>query len=291
MKIALFTGGLTEERPVSIASATNVNKLLDFADTETFVMPEDLEKFVATHKSFDFAIPIIHGKGGEDGVIQGLFESLSIPYLFSGVQASSIAIDKKRTKQIAKALGYTVTKESSVENSSFPLFAKPRFGGSSVASGLCKSQADLDNLKKLCSDPFILEQPLKGREFTVGVIEQNGKTIALPVIEIITPENSFFDFEHKYDPNNLAGEICPAQIPIELNSALQAEALAIHTEIGARHISRSDFIVTNTNEIFFLEINTIPGMTNTSLIPKMVAAAGLNLRDLLKQWANEALSN
>ncbi len=286
MKIVIFTGGSTGERPVSIASAKNVAGLLDFAEVQVFSMPEDLEKFLASFKHFDLAIPIIHGKGGEDGTIQGLLSTLGLKYLFSGVQAQAIGIDKKRTKQIAALLGHTVPREIHANHLEFPFFAKPRFGGSSVTSGLCKNQQDFNNLINQTSEEFILEEPISGKEFTVGVIESGGKTIALPVIEIITPENTFFDFEKKYDPANLAQEICPAQIETELSDRLQNIALSVHKELGVRHISRSDFIVNAQGQPYFLEINTIPGMTNTSLIPKMLAAQGLKLEDLLKEWAN-----
>lgn len=279
MKIAIITGGESGERDISIRSAENIKSGIDFTETETFVFPEDQDKFLSTHKDFDIAIPMIHGVGGEDGALQNFLDGIGMPYIFSGPEAHAIGIDKKRTKELAETIGIDTAKETNT----FPLFAKPRFGGSSVASGLCNDQSELD---KLVSDnpgtEFITEELIRGREFTVGIIESDGKMIALPVIEII-PKGEFFDFENKYDPAKLASEICPADIGEDLAMEFKRQALLVHEKIGAKHISRSDFMMTHEGKIFFLEINTIPGMTKTSLIPKMLQTAGLNLRDWLKE--------
>ena len=279
MKIAIITGGESGERDISIRSAENIKSGIDFTETETFVFPEDQDKFLSTHKDFDIAIPMIHGVGGEDGALQNFLDGIGMPYIFSGPEAHAIGIDKKRTKELAETIGIDTAKEINT----FPLFAKPRFGGSSVASGLCNDQLELD---KLVSDnpgtEFITEELIRGREFTVGIIESDGKMIALPVIEII-PKGEFFDFENKYDPAKLASEICPADIGEDLAMEFKRQALLVHEKIGAKHISRSDFMMTHEGKIFFLEINTIPGMTKTSLIPKMLQTAGLNLRDWLKE--------
>lgn len=282
MKIAIITGGETGEREVSIKSAQNVANLIDFAETETFIFPEEQDLFLSSAKSFNVAIPMIHGAGGEDGAIQSILESLNIHYIFSGIKTHKIGIDKTKTKEVVHAIGLTSPKETS----DFPAFVKPRFGGSSVASKLCVSQEEFNNLLNENPDiELIREEPIKGREFTVGIVEQNGKTFPLPVIEII-PKGAFFDFENKYNPEKLANEVCPAEIPEDLAKELQRQALAVHILLKARHLSRSDFIVTPDNNIYFLEINTIPGMTNTSLIPKMLKQEGLSLKELLKDWCS-----
>lgn len=280
MKIAIITGGETGERDVSIKSTQNVANLIDFVQTETFVFPEEKERFLASVADFKVVIPMIHGAGGEDGTLQNLLESLDIPYIFSGIETHKTGIDKTKTKEIVSAIGIASPKETT----DFPAFVKPRFGGSSVASKLCASQEELNNLIKENPDIELLkEEPIKGREFTVGVVEQNGKTFPLPVIEII-PKGAFFDFENKYNPEKLATEVCPANIQEDLSKELQSQALAVHTLLKAKHISRSDFIVTQDSNIYFLEINTIPGMTDTSLIPKMLKQKGLSLKKLLREW-------
>ncbi len=283
MKIAIITGGETGEREVSIRSANNLCKLIDFAETTLFTFPEDTDTFIKYSKDFDAAIPIIHGLGGEDGSLQGLFRHLKVPFLFSDISTHAIAIDKTFTKDIAQTIGIL----SPIETTSFPLFAKPRHGGSSVASKLCASKEELDALLASSKGTdFLTEEPIKGREFTVGVIENGNETITLPVVEII-PKGQFFDFENKYNPEKLATEVCPAEIDISLTNELQRQALLIHKHLKAKHLSRSDFIVTADNKIYFLEINTIPGMTDTSIIPKMVSTANLSLKDIVKGWILE----
>ncbi len=281
MKIAVITGGETGERDVSIRSAKNVVSEIDFAEIETFIFPEDTEKFIGLHENFNLVIPLIHGRGGEDGELQTFLKSLNIPFIFSSAETHEICIDKKRTKEKVDEINIISPKDASGQ---FPLFAKPRFGGSSIASKLCKTKEEFEKLQKENPEiEFITEEPISGREFTVGVIEYRKETLTLPVIEII-PKSGFFDFESKYDPEKLAQEVCPAQIPISLSSELQKQALDVHKYLNVKHISRSDFIVTPENKIYFLEINTIPGMTNTSLIPKMLKEVKIELKDLLKEW-------
>ncbi len=134
---------------------------------------------------------------------------------------------------------------------------------------------------------MLVEKLIEGREFTMTAIDDGGKSQALPIVEIIT-KHELFDFESKYDPE-LAQEICPAQIDLDLTKRLQAMALDAHRLIGARHLSRTDVIVDGKNEIYFLEINTIPGLTNTSLVPKALDAAGIELGDLLVEWIKESI--
>lgn len=280
MRIAIITGGETGEREISIRSALNIAHIIDFAETKTYIFPEDKQTFVASATDFAIAIPVIHGIGGEDGTLQKMLESMSLPYIFSGVQTHQIGIDKTETKKRVATIGIT----SPQETLEFPAFVKPRFGGSSVASKLCHSHGELTVLlQQHPTIEFVQESPIKGREFTVGVVEHNNETFALPVVEII-PKGAFFDFENKYNPKKLATEICPATIPEDLTKELQRQALAVHTLFEARHLSRSDFIVTSDNTIYFLEINTIPGMTDTSLIPKMLKQQEFSLKELLKEW-------
>jgi D-alanine-D-alanine ligase len=290
MKIAILTGGTSAERQVSISSADNIRKFLDFAETEIFVLPEDLEDYLNQREDFQITIPMIHGKGGEDGEIQKLLEKLGVPYLFSNVKAHATAIDKKITKEIAEKLGYPVSPGILASKPRFPFFAKPRFGGSSTTAGICQTPEDFSYLLEQTSEEFLLEELLKGREFTVGVIEKNGKLVALPIIEIVLGPNTFFDFEKKYSPRKLAKEICPAKIDEKIAEQMRAAAIGMHKAIGAAHMTRSDFIVTKDNIPYFLEINTIPGMTATSLIPKMLRAAGMDMKELFKEWCQKKIT-
>lgn len=289
MNIAIITGGKSGEREVSINSAANIAEIIDFGNVSTFYFPEDAAKFSIEGKAFDITIPMIHGTGGEDGELQEYLENLNMPYLFSTPRAHQLGIDKRKSKEIANKLNIRIADEIKASNPLFPLFAKPIDSGSSLASKLCKNAEDLETL--LATYPewnFILEEPIIGREFTVGVVEKDNKHLALPVIEIVS-KDGFFDYESKYDSAKLAEEICPANINEDLENYLKDFALAVHEEINARHISRSDFIVDENNEIYFLEINTIPGLTKTSLIPKMLKAQGLNMAHLLKEWIRTSI--
>ena len=168
-----------------------------------------------------------------------------------------------------------------------PVIVKPVAGGSSIGISIANNQKELDKAidQALKYDKqILLENYIQGQEFTVVVIEQNNKLQTLPVIEIKS-KNSFFDYASKYDPK-LAEEICPALIDDSLAKDLQEQSIKIHQIIGCRHLSRSDFIVSD-NKAYFLEINTIPGMTKESLLPKAIKAANLNFGDILGQWIKD----
>ncbi len=289
MKTAIITGGVGFERPISLRSAQAVAGWIP--DSVTYVFPEDLEKFLAERSSIDLVVPMIHGVGGEDGALQGLCEHLNMPYIFSGIEAHAIGLDKVRTKQLAGLAGVPIARRyASVEEVTGPVFAKPQFGGSTENSQVCESREVLQEL--LDSNPntdFIIEDCVRGREFTVGVVEYNGELKAMPPIEIVA-KDGLFDFESKYNPEKLAKEICPADITPELDAKLRAQAVTMHEMIGARHLSRSDFIVQEDGTAVFLEINTIPGMTATSFIPNFIHHIGLTMKDALSAWSEEALA-
>ncbi|MCX6715294.1 MAG: ATP-grasp domain-containing protein [Candidatus Uhrbacteria bacterium] len=288
MRIAIITGGETGEREVSINSAKNVASAIGFATHETFVFPEDQSKFIESASTFDLVIPMIHGKGAEDGAVQQLCEALGLPFLFSPIDAHKIGIDKVLTKEFVDRAGIKTAKRFSRSSAVFPVFVKPRFGGSSVHTSRIESADALEIFLENVSEEMMIEEAVSGREFTVGVVEQNpGDPEALPVVQIVS-QNKFFDYESKYNADHLASEICPARIDRALSRQLQDAAIAAHTLIGASHISRSDFIVTDAGEIYFLEINTIPGLTNSSLVPKMLNTANISFQRLLEKWCRDA---
>lgn len=295
MKIALLTGGQSSEREVALASSKNVYRcLIDNHQIDIFDLPKDLDSFLRKYKNYQVAIPVFHGPGGEDGQIQGLLKTLSLPFIFSDIEAHAIGMDKYVSKQLAEAIGLLVLPDKLLNSFckikfSKSLVVKPLAGGSSIGVSIAHNQRSLDLALKEAfkySDRVLLEDYLKGKELTVPVIDKNGQTKALPVIEIRS-KNDFFDYESKYDAK-LVDEICPAPIDDRLTKKLQAQAIAIHQVIGARHISRSDFIVAK-NKIYFLEINTIPGMTNNSLLPKAIRAGGENFADLLDYWLRSVI--
>lgn len=295
-KIAILTGGSSSEREVSLNSAENVRTVLvDACEAECFDLPSEMEGFMLEHGKFDVAIPMIHGRGGEDGALQGFLQTLGVPYVFSGVTAHAVGLDKMLTKTVVAAVGIRTPKAVVVERPSLadferPVVVKPIDGGSSVGACIVKAAAGLqpavmEALK--FSSKALIEDFIAGDEYTVAVADIDGQTIALPVIAIKTG-GAMFDYSSKYDPAALAEEICPAPISPELAEELKTIALSAHRAIGCRHLSRTDIMVDEQGRSWFIEINTVPGMTKTSLVPKALAAAGIPFRDALMGWIEDA---
>lgn len=296
MKIALLTGGTSSEREIALQSAVNVEAALRvYFDVDVFDLPVDLDRFISVRSEYACAVPIFHGRGGEDGQIQGLLETLGVPYIFSSVGAHALGADKVVTKKIVAAHGiqtpqWNVLRKQDAYTFEDSVVVKPRDGGSSLGTFLVHDEAALaESLKHAFdhADHVLVEKLVSGREFTVGVVEKNGKIQVLPVIEIRS-KNAFFDFESKYDAA-LVEEICPAPIDEVLAQRLQEVAHQAHVLIGARHMSRTDMIVDEQGSIWFLEINTIPGLTKNSLLPKSLDAAECQLSELLKEWVHQVL--
>lgn len=295
--IAIITGGVSSEREIALRSSANVaDQLRDSFEVSIFDFPKDRDLFLGQYKSIDVVIPVLHGKGGEDGTIQGFSETLGLPYLFSGVQAHAIALDKEKTKLVVSAQGIKTPQSRTIIKGGgiyyeHPVVVKPFDGGSSVATAIAKSQ---EELTKACeagfqhSEKLLVEDFVAGQEFTVAVVEKDGRTVALPVIAI-RPKEGFFDFSSKYNQETLADEICPAPIPVELSDKLQAIARTAHATLCCRHVSRTDIIVDHDGQPWFLEINTIPGMTATSLLPKALIASGSSLKEALCSWINKEI--
>ncbi len=293
LRVAILTGGTSAEREVARKSAAHVAESLEGrCDLSIFNFPLQIDDFLAARASIDVAVPVFHGRGGEDGAAQGFLETLGVPYVFSGIKAHAIGMDKVQSKELMNARGYTVAKGVTLGPDDMyvfthPIVIKPIDGGSSLGTALVRAADDLQDAlvaARAQSDRVLAEDLIKGREFTVVVVEDGE---ALPVIEIKS-KNDFFDYQSKYDAH-LVEEICPAQIDDALATQLQVMAVAAHTAIGARHLSRTDMIVDALGDIYFLEINTIPGLTSVSLAPKAFAAAQLDMGDLLMGWINDVL--
>lgn len=294
--IAILTGGLSDERQVALKSADNIRNIVEQAgfETRTFVLPEQLDEFLLARHVVTCAIPVFHGPWGEDGVIQGFLETLQIPYLFSGVGAHALGMDKRKTKILLATQGMPVAHDMLVPRGAEwpdwpqPVVIKPVASGSSFNVHLCRTADEYEAAKEACSKSsadFMVEELIEGDEYTVGVVDRNGKPEVLPVVAI-KPKTAFFDLEAKYDPSKCE-EICPAPISEESSERLKSLALLAHTGIGARHLSRSDFIVGKDGTVTFLEINTIPGFTQASLLPKELLAANIDASGLFKEWIEE----
>jgi D-alanine-D-alanine ligase len=260
-----------------------------------------------TGRPIDVAFVAIHGRWGEDGTIQGMLDLLGIPYVGSGVLASALAMDKVMAKAVLTAHGLAVARGFAVEREDYrarpetvrqaaaevgyPLVVKPVRQGSSVGVVMVGGADDLAGAMDEAfayDDRVLVEERLMGTELTVGVIGNRPDLQALPVIEIAT-RNEFFDYRAKYDPA-LTDEICPARISAELAERVQAIAVAAHKALECRDLSRTDMIAADDGRIVVLEVNTIPGMTANSLLPKSARVAGIEFGELCSRLIEGALA-
>ena len=238
----------------------------------------------------------LHGTCGEDGRIQAALDLLGIPYTGSGCLGSALAMDKHMTKLFAQQAGvrtpawkeYSYGAESIREimaAAELPCVVKPVEGGSSIGVSIARDRETLRAAleENLSGGRVLLEQYIEGREIDVAVLDDR----ALPAIEII-PENGFYDYRNKYQAGT-AVEICPADIPAETEKALGEAALAVHRSLGLKAYSRSDFKLDANGELWFLEINTLPGMTPTSLLPQEAAVTGIDYETLCQTIVDLAL--
>lgn len=239
----------------------------------------------------------LHGQCGEDGRVQAAFDLMGIPYTGSGYLASALAMDKDLTKKLVsphgvrtpkwQVISYTASEINALTDSlDLPLVIKPMDSGSSIGVSIVHSREALGAALReglTFGGRVIAEQYIQGRELQTGVLEDQ----ALPSIEII-PKQGFYDYENKYQPD-AAVEICPAQIPSEMELELQETALKVHRLLDLSVYSRADFIVDGEGLVWFLEINTLPGMTPTSLLPQEAAAAGVGYPELCERILNASL--
>jgi len=288
-RVGVLMGGPSSEREISLKSghavyATLKNKGLDVVpiDIKTAGTKENI-RLLRKHK-LGCAFLALHGRFGEDGSIQAILESLNIPYTGSGVNASKLAMDKVASRQIFKVYGLDVPRYKVLDKLSYnqnwnawpslslPLVIKPVSGGSSIGLSMVDKKEDIDKAVKLAFklDEWVLaEEYIKGRELTVGILND----AALPVIEVI-PKARFFDFQAKYQAGMTAYKV-PAELDTDTAYNVQRAALAAHRLLGCFGCSRVDVILDSQNRAFVLEVNTIPGFTETSLLPKAARNIGL----------------
>ena len=249
-------------------------------------------------KAADIVFMALHGMNGEDGRVQAAFDLMGIPYTGSGHLGSAMAMDKILTKQMVKEQEIKTPEftfyrnvgpedlQEIFDDTPIPCVVKTPTGGSSVGVFIVRDEDALRDALKAClsmGSSVLIEELIEGREFTCGVLR--GK--ALPSVEI-RPLVRFYDYTNKY----MAGateEICPGRTTPEVEKRIGDTALAVHTILGLRTYSRSDFIVTDDNEVYFLEVNTLPGMTDTSLVPQEAAAVGISYGELCEMILEDGL--
>jgi len=296
-KIGVLLGGLSKERDVSLRSGAAVAKALRSKghDVVEIDVGRDLpEKLKAA--GVDAAFVVLHGRYGEDGAVQGVLEILGIPYTGSGLLASAIGMDKELTKKVlVSEMGddlttpvWKVVRRSDANagrlTMPLPVVVKPNREGSTIGISIVREEKDfsaaVEEALKL-DETVLVEEFIEGTEVTVSVL--NGR--ALPIVEIV-PKSGFYDYASKYT-KGATDYIVPARLKDDVRARLQKNCERIWKILGLSGFARMDFIVEPSSE-YFLEVNTIPGMTETSLVPKAAAAAGISFEDLCEEVLNGA---
>jgi D-alanine-D-alanine ligase len=319
--IAIVAGGNSGEYDISMKSGRQVELYMDFGIFRPFLIeikgtkwqykleskafPIDKNDFTLTigkrKVRFDAVFNAIHGTPGEDGRLQGYFDMLGIPYTSCGVTTSALSFNKSFCKDVVAHYGIDVARhvhlykgdkggEALVEKKlALPVFVKPNNGGSSVGMSKVNYKKDLKAaLEKAFreDDEILVEEFIGGRELTCGVIKSGGEIIAFPVTEIIS-KKEFFDFEAKYQPG-MADEVVPAKIPVKVSEKCREISMYLFNRLNCKGIVRFDYIFTG-KKFYFLEVNTVPGITSASIVPKMAKAYGWSYTELITNLLNEII--
>ncbi len=324
--IALLAGGYSGEFEISLQTAETIRKNLDTdvynvyciiltadewyyesdgkkiqVDKNDFTLTVDKKKI-----TFDCVFIAIHGTPGEDGRIQGYLDMLKIPYNTCNAIVSALTFNKSYCNKVVKSFNVVNIANSVhlIKHEAFsmgaildqlklPVFVKPNESGSSLGVSKVK---DVGTLLPAIEKAFkednqvLVEDFIEGRELTIGVYRVNGYLHALPATEIVS-KNEFFDYEAKYTPG-VTEEITPAKIDNQLREQLESKAIYIYKHLNCRGIVRMDFILQkNTGKLFFLEVNTMPGQSEASIIPQQVVAAGKTLKEFYSELLNECICN
>jgi D-alanine-D-alanine ligase len=298
-RVAVVMGGPSSERDVSLASGQGVLAALDRLGYECRSLDFDA-RFVDALRDLrpDIVFNALHGVGGEDGTLQGLLDWLRVPYTGSDLRSCALAIDKHLTKKLLSAEGLPTPAWDTFDfdggtlpllpgSLNLPLVVKPRDEGSSTGVTLVRTHEEWSRAMIELSErrsAVLAEEFVDGREFSCGVLFGE----ALPVIEIVPGEHSFYDYEAKYRAGASSHDV-PAKIDEELAHRLQMLALSTHRLLGLRDYSRTDFIVTAGGRPYILEINALPGLTATSLLPEECLAAGIGYDALVDRLVRAAL--
>jgi D-alanine-D-alanine ligase len=299
LKVAVVMGGPGAEREVSIESGTGVMRALGALGHDAQSLDFD-GRFVEAIREIapDIVFNALHGRGGEDGTIQGVLEWLGIPYTGSGVAACALSMDKHLTKKLLAAEGLPTPAWDTFDllggtlpllpgSLNLPLVAKPRGSGSSAGVVIVKTHEEWTKAMIGASSrtPEVLaEEFVPGREFSCAVLGEE----ALPVVEIVSTDE-FYSYDAKYKPGG-SRHLIPAPIDHDLTSRLQTLALSVHRLIGLRDYSRTDFIVTDHGRPTILEVNALPGLTPQSLLPDEAAHAGISYEALVDRLVHYALA-
>ena len=288
-KVAVLMGGLAAEREISLKSGKAVLEALQRkgVDAHGIDVGHDILQQLQSGK-FDRVFNILHGRGGEDGTIQGALEILGLPYTGSGVMASALSMDKLRTKQMWLGIGLPtppfvlLNKDTNpaqvVEKLGLPIMVKPSLEGSSIGMSKVKEESGIIKAWQTAAefdDCVIAEKWITGAEYTASIVDGE----ALPLIRLETP-HEFYDYEAKYHANTTRYS-CPCGLDEAKESELKALALRAFNALGCRGWGRVDFMCDKSGNPWLIETNTVPGMTDHSLVPMAAKATGMNFDDLV----------
>ena len=287
-QVAVLLGGTSAERDISLMSGRAVLDALHRQDIDAFPADPAAPGFLEQVRGADRAFVMLHGRGGEDGVVQGALELLDLPYTGSGVLGSALAMDKVRSKRLWQATGiatpaFEVVREAAdlervTGHLGFPVMVKPAREGSSIGMARADDTAALAQAWREAAryDPEVLvEQWIEGTEYTVALLG----TAALPVIRLVTPR-AFYDYAAKYEADSTEYH-CPSGLAPAEEARLQALALAAFGVLGASGWGRVDILTDATGTAFVIEANTVPGMTDHSLVPMAARAGGMAFDELV----------
>ena len=297
-KIAVLCGGMSSEREISLRSGKNCLNALHRLGYKNSKIVDVSENIMNDLKGFEFAYNTLHGKYGEDGCIQGVLEILKIPYTGCGVMSSAICMNKEYTKKIMASAGlplissvYLLKNEDPIEKVNglnFPLMIKPVSEGSSFGMNKVNNKAELviavEEARKYNSE-ILIEEYLVGISATVGVLEKDGKPFATEILEL-RPKKEWYDYEAKYT-KGMTEFILPAELSENMTEKVKENAIKAFEVCGCSGVSRVDFLIAN-NIPYILEINTNPGMTDTSDLPAQALACGINYDNLVEMILQSA---
>lgn len=305
IRVALLAGGKSNERPVSLKSGEGAKTALEQAGYEVdMVDPADKEQLKKLiDEKYDVAFLVLHGKGGEDGTIQGFLESIDLPYTGSGIWSCATSLNKSKAKlyytqngvPTPEALTVHLSDDYDLDDILLKLgqkcAVKAATEGSSIGVYIAEGKEEIGQAIKDAleiDDTVLIECYVAGNEYTVAVIDVDGETKALPIIQII-PKAASYDFESKYAPGG-SEHICPADLPEDQAQRMKEYAIKAHKALECSGISRNDFIIDKDGGMWILETNTLPGMTATSLVPDAAKAEGIPFPDLCTGLIKEALN-
>lgn len=322
--VAIVAGGDSSEIVVSLKSAEGIYSFIDKDKYNLYIVivkkggwtvrlsggeTAQIDKNDFSFKEgkdvihFDFAYITIHGTPGENGLLQGYFEMIGLPYSSCDVLVSALTFNKfvcnnylkgfgvKVSESVRLLKGATITDKEVVEKLGLPVFVKPNVGGSSFGVTKVKEISQIQPaIEKAFAEgnEVLIESLISGTEVTCGCYKVRGKSVVFPLTEVVT-KNEFFDFDAKY--NGQSDEITPARISEELTQKVQSVTSLVYDILGAKGIIRVDFIIEANGEPKMLEVNTTPGMTGTSFIPQQVRAAGLDIKEVMTDIIENELNN